>query len=52
MNLKTFLEMLTEIELSQHIFGQTEEDKLVKGYELINLINSGLRDIHSRFILN
>lgn len=43
--------MLTEIELSQHIFGQTEEDKLVKGYELINLINRGLGDIHTRFVL-
>ena len=51
MNLKTFLDMLTEVELSQHIFGQTEQDKLVKGYELINLINRGLVDIHSRFIL-
>lgn len=51
MNLKTFLDMLTEIELSQHIFGQTEEDKLVKGYELINLINRGLGDIHTRFVL-
>lgn len=43
--------MLTEIELSQHIFGQTEEDKLVKGYDLINLINRGLEHLHTRFLI-
>lgn len=52
MNLKTFLDMLIETELSQHVFGSLdEEEKLVKKYELINLINRGLENLHSRFII-
>lgn len=52
MKLSTFLEMLTEVELSQHIFGGLDEDgKLLKGYELVNLINRGLEDIHTRFLI-
>ena len=52
MNLKTFLDMLTEVELSQHVFGMMDKEaKLVKQYELINLINRGLEHIHTRFLI-
>lgn len=44
--------MLIEVELSQSVYGKLdEEEKLVKQYELINLINRGLENIHSRFII-
>lgn len=52
MKLSTFLEMLTEVELSQHIFGGLDEDgRLLKRYELVNLINRGLEDLHTRFLI-
>jgi hypothetical protein len=52
MNLKTFLDMLVETELSQHVFGSLDEDEvLVKKYELINLINRGLENLHTRFVI-
>lgn len=53
MNLKRFLDMLIEVELSQSIYGKLSEDeKLLKQYELINLINRGLENLHTRFIIN
>ena len=52
MNLRTFLDMLIEVELSQHVFGSLNIDEsLVKQLELINLINRGLEQLHMRFII-
>lgn len=52
MKLNRFLELLSEVELSQHIFGDVDEQgKLIKSMELIGLINRGLEDIHTRFML-
>lgn len=44
--------MLTDIELSQHTFGdKDEEGNFVKQFQLIGLINRGLENIHTRFVL-
>lgn len=52
MKLNRFLEMLSEVELSQHVFGDADEQgKLINSMELIGLINRGLEDIHTRFML-
>lgn len=53
MKLKEFLDMLSDLELSQINFGQkNEEGKIEKQDALIRIINRGVTELHSRFLLS
>lgn len=53
MNLIEFLDMLSDLELSQVSFSNRGEDgKLIKQDALISLINRGVRDLHNRFLIS
>lgn len=52
MNLQTFLDMLLEVELSQHAFSMKDEQgRIIKLKEILGLINRGLMDLHTRFLI-
>ena len=52
MKLDDFIELLTTVEFSQHVYGNQDKDgKYIHLRKLIVLINQGVRELHSRFLI-